>query len=301
MSQTNVEYIISIKNKTEAVINRVSKTFITANDNAKKFQQSINQLPKAVTGATRSIDYLNTRLQVLKEKRAFASTYSEIKLVNQELRKTERELRKLENYPPRSFMSRMKELPRLLTGLSWKDIGIAYAASTAISFGKSSIQDYDTEAKADAQLQAGLESTGYTSGQTFSKLAEAASALQGKTIFGDETIKNAQSVLLTFTKIRNTVFDQAMPAITDLATRMKIDLNSAALQVGKALNDPIKGIRALRLSGVQLTEEQEEAIKKLVAEGKMQEAQLIILNELQKEFGGSAEAAARSGLGPLQQ
>lgn len=298
---TGVEYIISIKNKSEATLNKVSKTFIQANENAKKFQQSINQIPKAVTGATKTIDYLNTRLQVLKEKRAFATTFSELKQVNSELRKTEAELRKLENYPPRSFMSRMKELPRLLTGMSWKDIGMMYLGSRAISFGKESTQLFDVQAKAEAQLQAGLQSTGFTSGQSFSKLAKSASELQGKTLFGDEQTMGAQSVLLTFTKVRGEVYDKAIPAIQDLATKMKTDLNSAALQVGMALNEPIEGISRLKRAGVQMSDEQEAAIKRFMDAGQTQEAQYIILNELQRQFGGSAEAAALVGLGPMQQ
>jgi truncated hemoglobin YjbI len=110
-----------------------------------------------------------------------------------------------------------------------------------------------------------------------------------------------QSLLLTFTQIKDTIFTQATPAILDLATRMGGDLNGAAIQVGKALNDPIKGITALSRVGVSFSEAQKSQIENFVKTNQLAEAQKMILAELNTEFGGSAEAAALVGLGPWQQ
>ena len=68
------------------------------------------------------------------------------------------------------------------------------------------------------------------------------------------------------------------------------DASGSAIQLGKALNDPIKGITALTRVGVTFTEQQKDQITTLVESGKTIDAQKIILGELQKEFGGSAEA-----------
>jgi phage-related protein len=51
--------------------------------------------------------------------------------------------------------------------------------------------------------------------------------------------------------------------------------------------------------GVRFTAEQEQMVKSLVAQGKTVEAQKIILQELQTEFGGSAEAAGKTFAGQL--
>ena len=64
------------------------------------------------------------------------------------------------------------------------------------------------------------------------------------------------------------------------------------MRLGKALNDPIKGISALTRVGVTFTDSQKEQIKTLVESGDTMEAQRIILKELTSEFGGAAEAAA---------
>jgi hypothetical protein len=62
--------------------------------------------------------------------------------------------------------------------------------------------------------------------------------------------------------------------------------------VGKALNDPIKGVTALGRAGVQFTAQQKEQIAALVESGDVAGAQTIILQELETQFGGAAEAAA---------
>ena len=166
---------------------------------------------------------------------------------------------------------------------------------------------FNIQAKADAQLQAVLKSTNNAAGRSIQQLKDQASALQGVTLFGDEQTEQAQALLLTFTQIKEEVFDESIPLIQDMATAMAtasgeaVDLKAASLQLGKALNDPIKGVSALTKVGVSFTEQQKEQIKQMVAAGKVAEAQRLILAELRKEFGGSAEAAARAGTGGMTQ
>ena len=71
--------------------------------------------------------------------------------------------------------------------------------------------------------------------------------------------------------------------------------------MGKALNDPIANLSALSRSGIQFSQDQKEVIKSLTESGRLAEAQTIILDELEKQYGGSAEAAAKAGTGGLKQ
>lgn len=146
------------------------------------------------------------------------------------------------------------------------------------------------------QLEAAVKSTGGAAGQSVEQLASFAAAMQKVTTYGDETVMQMQSVLLTFTKIGGETFPRATAAIIDMAARMKTDLQSAALQVGKALNDPVASLGALSRAGVQFSDSQQELITNLWEAGKAAEAQAIILKELEAQFGGSA-AAARNTLG----
>ena len=150
--------------------------------------------------------------------------------------------------------------------------------------------------KVQAQLGAAILSTGGAANRSQSQLNQFASELQGVTNFGDEAINAMQGVLLTFTQIEGVNFDAATTATLDLATAMGTDMKSAALQVGKALNDPVLGMTALSRSGIQFTEAQKDVVKAMVATNDIAGAQAIILKELETQFGGSAEAA-RNTLG----
>lgn len=179
--------------------------------------------------------------------------------------------------------------------------GIKKIIGGIIRLGTESVRLFNIQAQADAQLRAGLESTRQAAGRTFEELKKQASDLQKTTLFGDEQIEQAQSIMLTFTQIKDTIYDQSIPAILDMSTKLGVDLKSASIQVGKALNDPIKGVTALSRAGVQFTEQQKEQIKALQQSGRIAEAQTIILKELETQFSGSAEAAAKAGTGGLKQ
>lgn len=142
-----------------------------------------------------------------------------------------------------------------------------------------------------AQLRAGLESTNGVSGQTIASLTAMSKEMQRLTKFSNEAVEAAQGILLSFTQISGDVFPRTIRAAADVATRMGTDLKSATIQLGKALNDPIQNLSALSRSGIQFTQVQKEMIKALVLGGRMAEAQGIILEELERQYEGSAEAA----------
>lgn len=154
--------------------------------------------------------------------------------------------------------------------------------------------------KALAQLDARLRSTAGAAGMSREELVNLAGAMQQVTTFGDDAVVEAEAMLLTFTKVGRDVFPRALEAILDVSTGMGTDLQSAAVQVGKALNDPIKGVTALGRAGVQFSADQKETIKTLVETGRVTEAQTVVLKELEVQFGGSARAARETLGGALE-
>lgn len=156
-----------------------------------------------------------------------------------------------------------------------------------------------------AQVEAVIKSTGGAAGVTAQEVDKLATSLALKSGVDDEAIASGQAVLLTFTNVRNEVgagndiFNQATKTILDMSVALGTDLQSANIQVGKALNDPIKGITALTRVGVTFDEQTKKQIKTLVESGKTMEAQKIILAELRREFGGSAEAAGNTFNGKI--
>jgi len=150
-----------------------------------------------------------------------------------------------------------------------------------------------------AQLEARVKSTAGAAGQSVGQLSAMASEMQNLTTYSDEAAMGAQALLLTFTKIKGDVFPAALKATANLATAMGGDLKGAAIQLGKALQDPETGLTALRRSGVSFSESQQKVIKALFDTGKVAEAQKLILAELEVEFGGAAEAARKTLGGAL--
>ncbi|TJV20615.1 MAG: hypothetical protein E5Y04_31715 [Mesorhizobium sp.] len=149
------------------------------------------------------------------------------------------------------------------------------------------------------QLEAVLKSTGGVAGVTANAALLLSTSLQKLTTYGDEAITSAESLLLTFTKIGKDIFPQAVSTVLDMSTALGQDLKASAVQVGKALQDPVLGVTALRKVGVAFSASQLDVIKKLVATGQAAKAQALILKELQTEFGGSAQAARQTLGGSL--
>lgn len=146
------------------------------------------------------------------------------------------------------------------------------------------------QALAEAKVAAAIKSTGGAAGVTQDELKKMASGLQDVTNYGDEVTLRGQSMLLTFTKIGKDVFPQATETMLNMSAAMGTDVQSSAIQLGKALNDPVAGIAALSRVGVQLSAEQKQLIKDFVKVGDTASAQKVILGELETQFGGLARA-----------
>jgi phage-related protein len=187
-------------------------------------------------------------------------------------------------------------------------MGLAAAAGIgAAVVGLKSLYDAADESRKIGALTAQvIKSTGGAAGVSAQQVGDLAGAIAAKTGVDDEAIQSGQNLLLTFTNVKNGVgagndiFNQATKTMTDMSVALGTDASASAIQLGKALNDPVKGVSALQKVGVSFTADQKEQIKTLVASGNTMGAQKVILNELGKEFGGAAEAAA-TPLGKLQQ
>ena len=198
-----------------------------------------------------------------------------------------------------------KDLGKVDKGLGRlaKSAGVAaagfFGARALISGFQSVIDLTKQQVLAETQLNAVLKSTGQVAGLTARELTGMASALQKQTRFGDEAIIKAQSLMLTFTKVGKEVFPDAIEAVLNMSEAMGQDLQQGVIQVGKALNDPILGVTALRRVGVQLSDQQVDLVKKFTETGEIAKAQKIILGELETQFGGVAKAAGETFAGSL--
>lgn len=150
-----------------------------------------------------------------------------------------------------------------------------------------------------------IKSTGGAAKVTAKEVGDLADAIEAKTTKDGDAIQSGANMLLTFKDIRNEtgknndIFNQATSILTDMVAKMNQgnvtneNMAKGAIQLGKALNDPIKGVTALTKVGVTFTDQQKEQIKKMVEAGNVAGAQKIILGELKTEFEGAAKASAK--------
>jgi hypothetical protein len=192
-------------------------------------------------------------------------------------------------------------------GTAAKGIGIGIAAGLGLAaiavraltpVLKQSVQGYRDHLKVVAQTTAVIRSTGGAAKVTVKHITALSDALERKTTVDGDVIQTGANMIATFTNVRNEVgkgnniFDRATSTVLDMSVALGQDTKNSAIQLGKALNDPIKGVGALSRVGVTFTKQQKDQIKTLVDSGHTLEAQKIILAELNKEFGGSAAAQA---------
>lgn len=152
-----------------------------------------------------------------------------------------------------------------------------------------------------AQTNAVIASTKGVAGVSTEAVLGYADSLSKVTSFGDEAIQSGENLLLTFTGIGKDVFPAATEAMLNMSQALGQDLQSSATQLGKSLQDPIRGVTALRRVGVALTDAQLEQIRVLQESGDLMGAQKVILKELATEFGGAAKAAGQTFAGRLAQ
>ena len=177
----------------------------------------------------------------------------------------------------------------LITTLGMVGIGFGFfQVINMLEQGKEKAHEFHM---AEAQVRAGIESTRGAAGLMFDDVEKSAKKLSSSVLYSKTDVLNMQSLLLTFPAITKKSFDPTSKIIMDMSTRLGQDLKSSAIQVGKALQDPVNGITALRRVGVNFNDSQKETIKKLVETGQTAKAQSLILKELNTEFGGSAKAA----------
>jgi phage-related protein len=151
---------------------------------------------------------------------------------------------------------------------------------------------------ASAKLANVLTSMGFE--DSVKRVDAYAESLQNLTAVDADVIKATQTKLATFANLTKTVntaggaFDRATVAALDLAAAGFGSAETNAVQLGKALEDPIKGITALARSGVTFTAQEKEKIKVLVESGELLEAQNMVLGAIEKQVGGTAAASASS-------
>ena len=154
---------------------------------------------------------------------------------------------------------------------------------------KKTVGAYAEQIDAELRLQNVLKTTGHSAGLTSVALVRYAKGLSLTARAGDEAIIAGMSLMATFTNISKDIFKDAIDISLDLSEVMGQDLKSSVVQVGKALDDPKRGLTALSRVGVSFSEEQRKQITNFSDMNQKAKAQEIILKALRTQFGGARD------------
>ena len=180
-------------------------------------------------------------------------------------------------------------------------IGFAAVGAAGIAMGRQLFNAFEEVSTANARVEQVVTSMGNFEGQledVTKRIVAQAEATARLTGVDRTLIKESQALLLTFDSVNKTageaggVFDRATQAAVDLAAAGFGSATSNAQSLGRALEDPIRGLTSLTRQGVTFTEEQQELIRSLVESNRTLEAQDVILQAIERQVGGVAEATA---------
>ena len=192
--------------------------------------------------------------------------------------------------------SRISSLTSLATtgGVAVTGLAVAVAGlGFVLQKGVRTLDGYNLEL---AKTEAILKATGFAAGVTAKELQDEAQAIAFNTLASVEGIQQAQAVLLTFDRVVGDARAEAVGLSQDLATVFGGTAASQATQLGKALQDPIKGITALNRVGVSFTDTQKEQIRLFTEAGEAAKAQGVILEAIKNQVGGAGAAVASGTL-----
>jgi hypothetical protein len=194
-----------------------------------------------------------------------------------------------------------------IQGLGSKLVGLgalvagAFAVKAVFNFAKEAVMAAEVAEQYNNRIRAVAEATGVFGNRTnqvtadLIKFADAHEMVIGQEA---ELIKGVQATLLSFKGLSASAgvvggnFERATKAAFDMGAALEKDAAGQAMALAKALEDPVRGLTALRRSGTMFTEQQQDMIRTMVEAGDVLGAQNLILTEIESQYGGTAEATA---------
>lgn len=170
-------------------------------------------------------------------------------------------------------------------------LGVGFAIFKGAAFVHDGVEAFHKIEQSMAQVEAGLHSTGGAAGMTKESISDMAKEMSSRMKFGRADILDMQAQMLTFGGITKENFPAIGDAIANVATKIGMDLHGMSIQFGKAMDNPADGIKKLMRQGVMFSQQQEDAIDKLVEKGNIVGAQQIMLAEIANKYGGASKAA----------
>ncbi len=190
---------------------------------------------------------------------------------------------------------------------SFKLLGTTFSTYLAplVAFGAAvkgvtdSIAVFSDRQKDTQALANGIKGMTTDGNAALASLKKSADELGKATLFDEEDFTRGFKLLTSFKTIGVSSYEDVSKTAANMAQVLDQDVNSTLLQVAKALEAPDVGLTALQRSGTRFTDAQKAQVKAMVKANKTAEAQAFILKELDRQYGGAAEAAATGFAGAM--
>lgn len=149
------------------------------------------------------------------------------------------------------------------------------------------------------RVDAVLKATGGSAGVTAKEIDALAVRLGRDTLASAAGVREAAAAVAAFDAVSGPAFTRTIELAQDLAAVFGRDLQGEAVRLAKSLADPVKGLDALRESGLSFTEAQKKQITVLVESGDKLKAQGVILDALAAKVGGAGVGEAKGLAGQV--
>jgi phage-related protein len=227
---------------------------------------------------------------------------------DKDIKRAQRDLQKLSDASGETAKTFSQKFDSM--GRSMSDFGgtmTTHVTLPLLAAGAAVFAAFSEEEEAIARMTGALRANAGQANVTGDEIRNLASQLQKTTTFADDATISAAGLLLTFHNIRNElgdgnkVFDRTLVAAQNLSAALGTDLESATMQLAKALENPATGLTALTRSGTTFTAQQKDMIRTLVDAGDTLGAQRMILDVVESQYGGMAETMAQTTRGKIKQ
>jgi len=144
--------------------------------------------------------------------------------------------------------------------------------------------------QAQVRLQIAVQNSIEGAMQGAKQMEEFSKSFGQSSIFSSDDLNNAQAALVRFDRVYGDIFDRARVDAIQLASAIGGDVTSAATALGRALQSPTFGIRALSQEGITFTTQQRQLITELDRTGQALKAEQIILSAVEQQTQGAGKA-----------
>jgi hypothetical protein len=171
----------------------------------------------------------------------------------------------------------------------------AYGAAAVAALGQivdftgQAVKAYGDFQEKQLRLEAQLKVTGNQLGRTAGQVLDLASALEDATGIDDGDILDAIATIQTFQNVTGKTFDEAVKQAANLSVVFG-DVDTAAKQLGAALENPAENLDKLKKASVYFTDAEKEQIKAMQEVGDLAGAQAVVLDKVKEKYDGLAES-----------